>query len=169
MFRALCLGSLLLVSVPSSAGTCQLCLPKDETTATPLPRRPLRIDIDSMLDFSSIAIRAKAAGAVEVDSHSGARRVSGGLIGLGGPALRGTARITGEPFARIQVRFPASLELRAPSGAMARISQIETTLSADPVIPANGELKFSFGGRMAVTGDEAGEFQGRFPISVEYQ
>jgi hypothetical protein len=169
MFRVLCLGLLLLVSAPVRAADCQLCLPKDSKAEDSSPRRVLRIEIDSVLDFSSVAIRAQGTGAVEIDSRSGTRRLSGGLIGLGGPALRGTARVTGEPFARIQVRLPTSLELRSVSGAIARISQIETTLSPDPVIGANGELTFSFGGRMTVSEGEAGEFQGRFPISAEYQ
>jgi Domain of unknown function (DUF4402) len=169
MFRLLCLGSFFLLNAQSYAANCQLCLPKEDKAQNSSPRRALRIEVDSILDFSSIAIRAQGSGAVEIDSNSGARRVSGGVIGLGGPALRGTARVTGEPFARIQVRFPTMLELRSISGATARISQIETTLSADPVISANGDLTFSFGGRMTVNGDEAGEFQGRFPISVEYQ
>jgi hypothetical protein len=169
MLRTMYLGLLLLVAVPASAADCQLCSPNDNKADNPTPRRALRIEIDSMLDFSSIAIRTQGSGAVEIDSHSGARRVSGGLIGLGGPALRGTARITGEPFARIAVRLPTSLELRSVSGAIARISQIETTLSPDPMIGANGELTFSFGGRMTVNEAESGEFQGRFPISAEYQ
>ena len=169
MFRRLCLGLLLPVAASAGAADCQLCLPKTDKAERVTPRRVLRIEIDSVLDFSSIAIRTQGSGAVEIDSHSGTRRVSGGLIGLGGPALRGTVRVTGEPFARIAVRLPTALELRAVSGATARISQVETTLSADPVIGANGELTFSFGGRMTVTDGEAGEFQGRFPISAEYQ
>jgi hypothetical protein len=169
MFRALCLGLLLLVAAPSAATECQLCAPKDDEADRPTARRALRIQVESVLDFSSIAIRTQGSGAVEIDSRSGARRVSGGLIGLGGPALRGVARITGEPFARIAIRLPTSLELRSVSGATARISQIETTLSPDPMIGANGELIFSFGGRMSVSDGLAGEFQGRFPISAEYQ
>lgn len=173
MFRLLCLGLLLVAALPARGADCQLCLPKTDPkngkADSVTPRRVLRIEIDSVLDFSSIAIRTQGSGAVEIDSHSGTRRVSGGLIGLGGPALRGTVRVTGEPFARIAVRLPTLLELRAVSGATARISQIETTLSPDPVIGANGELTFSFGGRMTVTDGEAGEFQGRFPISAEYQ
>jgi hypothetical protein len=169
MCRALCLGLLLLVAVPAPAAECQLCAPKDDKADSSTARRALRIEIDSVLDFSSIAIRSQGSGAVEIDSRSGARRVSGGLIGLGGPALRGVARITGEPFARVAVRLPTSLELRSVSGATARISQIETSLSPDPMIGANGELTFSFGGRMSVSEGEAGEFQGRFPISAEYQ
>jgi hypothetical protein len=169
MSRVLCLGLLLLVAVPAPAAECQLCAPKDEKADRPAERRALRIEIDSVLDFSSIAIRTQGSGAVEIDSRSGARRISGGLIGLGGQALRGVARITGEPFARIAIRLPTSLELRSVSGATARISQIETTLSPDPMIGANGELTFSFGGRMSVSDGVAGEFQGRFPISAEYQ
>ena len=173
MFRILCLGLLLPVATPAYAADCQLCLskndPKNDKAQNAAPRRVLRIEIDSVLDFSSVAVRTQGSGAVEIDSHSGMRRVSGGLIGLGGPALRGTVRVTGEPFARIAVRLPNSLELRATSGATARISQIETTLSPDPVIGANGELTFSFGGRMTVIDGESGEFQGRFPISAEYQ
>jgi Domain of unknown function (DUF4402) len=169
MRRVLCLGLLLLVTVPAPAAECQLCAPKDDKSDRPDARRALRIEIDSVLDFSSIAIRAQGSGAVEIDSRSGTRRVSGGLIGLGGPALRGVARITGQPFARIAIRLPTTFELRSLSGATARISQIETTLSPDPMIGTNGELIFSFGGRMSVSEGEAGEFQGRFPISVEYQ
>jgi hypothetical protein len=169
MLRTLCLGLLLLVAAPAPAADCQLCAPKDDNAASPTARRALRIEIDSVLDFSSVTIRSQSSGAVEIDSRSGARRVSGGLIGLGGPALRGIARITGEPFARVAVRLPTSLELRSVGGGIARISQIETTLSPDPMIGANGELTFSFGGRMSVSEGEAGEFQGRFPISAEYQ
>lgn len=169
MFRTLSLGLLLLAAAPARAADCQLCQLKDDKAQIAPERRALRIEINSVLDFSSVAIQEQSSGAVEIDSHSGVRRVSGGLIGLGGPALRGTARVTGEPFARVQIRVPDSLELRSVSGATARISQIETTLSANPIIGANGELTFSFGGRMTVNGGEAGEFQGRFPISAEYQ
>jgi hypothetical protein len=169
MSRFLCLGLMLLAAAPASAADCQLCQPKDDKAANVVARRVLRIEIDSVLDFSSVAIRSQGSGVIEIDSASGARRVSGGLIGLGGPALRGIVRVTGEPFARIEVRLPTTLELRSVSGATARISQIETTLSSNPVLGANGELSFSFGGRMTVSGGEAGEFQGRFPISAEYQ
>jgi hypothetical protein len=175
MWRHACLGLIAAVlscalSVASAdASDCQLCQKKVENSAPKAERRALRIEIDSVLDFSSVAIRNPGAGAVEIDSRTGIRRVSGGLIGLGGPALRGTVRMTGEPFARVRVSLPTVLELRALGGATATISDIETTLSADPMIGANGELLFSFGGRMTVRGGESGEFQGRFPISAEYQ
>jgi hypothetical protein len=172
MFRLFCLGFIMFVIVPDAqlrAGDCQLCQPKDDKTVNPASRRPLRIEIDSILDFSSIAIRTQGSGAIEIDPATGSRRVSGSVIGLGGPALRGTVRVVGEPFARIEARFPATLELRSAGGATARITQIETTLPANPTLGSNGELSFSFGGKMTVSDASTGEFQGRFPISIEYQ
>lgn len=175
MFRRLCLvllavaqhGSVAAGATP--AALCQLCRPTDDKSAEPPSRRPLRIEIDSALDFSSFAIGAGTSGTAEVDPQSGARRISGGLIGLGGQGLKGVVRIVGEPFARVAIRMPRMLELRTPAGATALISAIETNLPAVPLLGPSGELSFSFGGKMTVTGGEAGDFQGRFPISVEYQ
>jgi hypothetical protein len=172
MFRLFCFGLITLTIAPNAplrARDCQLCQPKLAKAAEAVTRRPLRIEIDSILDFSSIAIRTQGSGAIAIDPATGSRRVSGGVIGLGGPALRGTVRVVGEPFARIEARFPTTLELRSISGATARITQIETTLPANPTLGASGELSFSFGGRMTVSAGDAGEFQGRFPISIEYQ
>ena len=163
------LAGLLSPPAPAAAPDCQLCAPKAANTASQAPRKPLHIEIDSTLDFSLAAYREPAGGTIEVDSQTGSRRVTGGLVGLGGPAVRGVVRMTGEPFARIKVDFPATMQLRSPGGATATISDIRTTLSANPVIGANGELVFSFGGRMTVNGGAAGDFQGRFAISADYQ
>ena len=163
----LCFG-LCPVSGAESAD-CQLCVAQEAEPTPPVQRRALRIEIDSALDFSLAAHREVGEGSIEVDSVSGARRISGGLVGLGGPALRGTVRMTGEPFSRIKIDFPKSLQLRSSGGATATISDIRTTLSADPMIGRSGELVFSFGGRMTVSNGAAGDFQGRFAISAEYQ
>ncbi len=162
------IASLCLIA-PVAAADCQLCTAQDANPIPVKPRRTLHIEIDSVLDFSLAAHRENGGGTIEVDSISGARRITGGLFGLGGPAIKGVVRMTGEPFARIKVDFPTSLTLRSPGGATATISDIRTTLSPDPIIGANGELTFSFGGRMTVNGGAAGDFQGRFAISADYQ
>ena len=156
--------------VPAAvAADCQLCAVEAPKPVPQVAHRPIQIEIDSALDFSLSAHQESGEGTIEVDSHSGTRRVSGGLIGLGGPAIKGVVRITGDPFARIKIDFPRSLELRSSGGATATISDIRTTLSADPMIGSTGELIFSFGARMTVNGGAAGDFQGRFPISADYQ
>ncbi len=167
--RLLILGLGLLSPVSAgSAPDCQLCAPSSKQEKTP-PRRALHIEIDSLLDFSTAAHRDVGEGAIEVDPVSGQRRVTGGLIGLGGPALKGVARLTGEPFARIKINVPRMMLMRSTMGAVATISNIETNLSSDPALGGDGKLSFSFGGRMVVADGAAGEFHARFPISVDYQ
>lgn len=159
----------LLVATPLSAQSCQLCASQVQKPADADARRPLRITVDSNLDFSSLALISSQGGTAEVDSHSGARRVSGGVLALGGAVLRGSVRISGEPFARVTVRLPLTLELRTAAGGSAFVSRIETDLSPDPTLDASGTLTFSFGGRISINEGVAGDFQGRFPVSVDYQ
>lgn len=159
----------LIAVTPLAGQSCQLCSARDQTAAASETRRPLRIAVDSILDFSSLALVSNQGGSAEVDSRSGVRRVSGGVLALGGGVLRGAVRVTGEPFARITVRLPQSLELRTSAGAVAIVNRIETDLSPDPTLDAAGSMSFSFGGRISVTEGAAGDFQGRFPVFVDYQ
>ena len=155
-------------SMSASAQTCQLCaaIPKADNAA---PRKPIHIEVDSLLDFSTAAHGETGAGAIEVDPATGARRVSGGLIGFGGPALRGTVRITGQPFAAVRIEIPKLMAMTSTMGAKATITGITTTLPPNPVIGSNGQLNFSFGGRMIVADGAAGDFRGRFAIFADYQ
>lgn len=159
----------LLVVTPLAGQSCQLCSARDQKAVSSETRRPLRIAVDSVLDFSSLALVSNQGGSAEVDSRSGVRRVSGGILALGGGVLRGAVRVTGEPFARVTVRLPQTLELRTASGAIAIVNRIETDLSPDPTLDAAGTMTFSFGGRISVTDGAAGDFQGRFPVFVDYQ
>lgn len=172
MFRdivMLCLLLGLLPTPPLPAQSCQLCRQEASIPDRSEARRPLRVEIESALDFSSLVDMSGRGGTAEVDSRSGTRRLSGGMLGLGGAVLRGSVRISGEPFARVVIRMPSTLELRASGGGSSVISQIETDLPADPALDATGKLSFSFGGRMRVNEGASGDFQGRFPVFVDYQ
>jgi Domain of unknown function (DUF4402) len=161
-----------LVMLPSAlavaAPECQLCAPQAKPEKAAL-RQALHIEVDSLLDFSTAAHRDAGDGVIEINPVTGQRRVTGGLIGLGGPALKGVARLTGEPFARVKIDVPRIMTMRSSMGAVATISNIETNLSSDPALGSDGTLSFSFGGKMMVADGAAGEFHGRFPISVDYQ
>lgn len=159
----------LLAAPPLAGQSCQLCATGAQKPVLADARRPLRIAVDSNLDFSSLALISNQGGTAEVDSRSGVRRVSGGVLALGGAVLRGSVRVTGEPFARVTVRMPQTLELRTASGGSAFVNRIETDLSPDPTLDASGTLTFSFGGRMTINEAVAGDFQGRFPVFVDYQ
>jgi hypothetical protein len=156
----------LLVLVSPLDAECRLCA-ADPTPAVTSAARPLNIEVETALDFSRAA-GTGGGGSIAIDERSGARRVAG-LADLGGIAIKGSVRLTGAPFARVRVSLPNSVRLLAPDGNSAEAVDLKTDLPADPMLDASGELRFSFGGRLVVSGSAAGEFRGRIPIVADYQ
>jgi Domain of unknown function (DUF4402) len=166
---ALFLLSALWTATPAHAQVACLLCTDAPVSAAAAPNTALHIDIQTTLDFSTAAHTAAGSGTIEVDAKSGERRISAGLIGLGGPALRGVVTLTGEAFRRIAITMPRSILLSSTLGAKAEVSNIQTTLSPDPMLDANGSLIFSFGGTLSVLGEAAGDFHGQVRISADYQ
>ncbi|MDB5715123.1 MAG: hypothetical protein JWO15_2520 [Sphingomonadales bacterium] len=160
---------LFVIALPTQAeAQCRLCAPSTAVEGAP-PTRALTIDIETSLDFSRAAQKGTASGNIAVDEKSGARLVSGGLVDLGGMALKGNVRLTGEPFRHVRVSLPSTIRLDAPDGGGADVVDLRTDLSPDPALDANGSLNFSFGGRLVVTGRASGDLRGRIPIVADYQ
>jgi hypothetical protein len=163
--------ALLIAAAPfpvQAQSACQLCAAAP-SVPQPNPVRVLQIEIDATLDFSTAAHSDSGEGSIEIDPRTGQRRVTGGLIGLGGLALKGTVRLKGEPLRHVRITLPSSIMMQSTLGATAEIQKISADVSADPVLGLDGTLVFSFGGRMIVRGGAAGEFHGRIPITAEYQ
>ena len=148
---------------------CLLCSVPVEAAKSSKAMRPLRVDIDTALDFSLAAHTNVGSGSIEIDPQTGERRVNGGLVALGGSSMRGVVSVVGEPFARLTVTIPNSIKLVSTRGDKAEVVDIKTSLSADPMIGGDGRLSFSFGGRLTVENGASGSFQGRIHINVEYQ
>lgn len=159
---------LTLVLLPTQAeAQCQLCAPTI-STEKPAPSRALTIEIETALDFSRAAQTSAGNGSIAVDERSGARSVNG-LVDLGGMALKGAVQLTGEPFRHVRVSLPPTIRLSTPDGQGADVVDLRTDLSPDPSLDANGTLKFSFGGRLIVSGHASGALRGRIAIVAEYQ
>lgn len=163
--RALLL-SLALIPAQAQA-QCQLCAPSASTEQS-APSRALTIEIETSLDFSRAAQTSAGAGSIAVDERSGTRSVNG-LVDLGGMALKGSVQLEGEPFRHVRVSLPSSIRLSAPDGQGADVVDLKTDLSPDPALDANGLLKFSFGGRLIVSGHSSGDLRGRIAIVADYQ
>lgn len=146
---------------------CQLCAPS-ASAPNAAPAKALRIDIETTLDFSKAAHTSIGSGSVTIDPVSGSRSFMG-LVGFGGPALRGMVTITGEPFRRVAIDLPKNIKLNSAMGAKAEVTEIRSTLAANPVIGADGRLVFSFGGKLSVFDNAAGDFHGRIQIMADYQ
>lgn len=129
----------------------------------------MTIEIEAGLDFSRL-IRTKGAdGAARIDPQTGERETSGGLANLGGMALKGTARVTGEPLAPLRITLPEQIEMRSTTGAIAEVVELHTDLPPAPILGADGKLTFSFGGKLTVKGAVSGAFRGNIRISADYQ
>lgn len=158
---------MMVVAATPLAAQCRLCGPDAAPSAPARAARPLNIEIESALDMGRAAM-AGSQGSIALDERSGARRVEG-LTDLGGFALTGRVRLTGEPFARVRVSLPSSIVLIGSDGSRADAVDIRTDLVPDPALDANGTLSFAFGARLVVTGQVSGDLHGRIPITADYQ
>jgi hypothetical protein len=163
--RAL-LAFMLLVSASPLSAQCRLCADNPGSTRVE-DARPLVIEVETALDFSRAA-GTGTGGTISIDERTGARRVSG-LTDLGGFAIKGSVRLTGEPFRHVRVSLPSGARLMSPDGSSAEAADLRTDLPPDPMLDAAGELRFTFGGRLIISGSAAGEFRGRIPIVADYQ
>ena len=166
LISAMLAFALSLSGSTAEAQTCQLC--ESVPSAAKVPLRPLAVSIDATLDFSTAVHTNRGAGSITVDARTGRRQLIG-LISIGGPALVGTVTITGEPFARVVVDMPASILLNSNLGAVADVTQIRSDLPPHPMIGQDGRLVFTFGGRLTVRDEAAGDFRGRIPITADYE
>ncbi len=160
---------LAFASAPSAVAQCLLCAPdKAGGAAAHKSAVPLRIDVETQLDMGRVAVGAMG-GEVELDPVSGARRVRGDVVDLGGFALTGVVTVRGEPGAEVRVILPATVDLEGGHGRTARVTGLVTDLTAAPRLGPDGRLQFRFGGRLQIAGLDDGDYRGRIPVTVEYQ
>ena len=167
MVRTLALGAaLLLLCTPAGAQeSCRLCY--GDAAAAP-GERPLTIEIWTDLNFSKLAVTGRTGGSAELSAATGEKRTTGELVDLGGIAVTGHGKITGVPLRAVRIDLPDQVEMTTADGGSARLAQFTTDLPAHPVLNANGELEFSFGAKLIVSGGHGGNYRGRIPISVDY-
>ena len=166
--RFLLLGALSAALASPAGAQCMLCVPAPQARAD-APAIPLRVEISAGLDFDRVALTAPAGGEVVIDPLGRTRTVSGALSTLGGLFMAGSVTVHGEPGRAVRVDLPASVDLRTPAGSTARITRLATDLPPAPRLGADGTLRFSFGGRLQVSGDLDGDYRGRIAITVDYQ
>lgn len=166
---------LLAAAVPLTAstealaqGACRLCADTGPIISQAQPARPLQIDIDTGIDFDRMALIDYQGGEAEIDPQTGQRRLTR-LLDLGGLAMRGSVIIRGEPGRAVRVDLPDEVVMRAPGGRRVELRDVRSDLPAQPRIGSDGELRFSFGGRIIVDGDDVGSFRGRMRVNAEYE
>lgn len=165
----LLLGVTAVLAGPNPAvaqdDSCDLCLLRSTNAQG---EQPLRIEIDSGLQFSRLALRGQGDGSAKIDPRTGVKRVDANTIDLGGQSWQGRVRVTGEPLRPVRIELPARVQLRSPEGGEAELSDFETDLPAGAILDEHGTLEFSFGARLSTQDGQGGNFRGRIPIRVDY-
>lgn len=166
MARLVLLPLALLLTAPPVLGqdACRLCY------ADPAARpgeRPLQLEIYADLSFSKLAMTGQGSGSATVPPQGG-KQTSGSIMDLGGMAVSGHGRISGEPGREVRVDLPDQVPMTSADGAEAQLTQFSTNLPAHPQLGPDGTLDFAFGARLVVKGNGGGNYRGRIPISVDY-
>lgn len=130
--------------------------------------QPLRIELQSGLQFSRLGLVGRFDGGAEIDPQTGRKRVDSNMVDLGGQSYQGRARVTGEPLRPVRIELPTRVQLRSPDGAEAELSDFVTDLPSVAMLDENGVLEFSFGARLSSRGARGGDFRGRIAIRVDY-
>lgn len=130
--------------------------------------QPLAIEITSDLAFSRLAMTGQGEASAVIDAQDGSRQITGDAVALGGVAVQGRGRITGQPNRRVRVDLPHSVTMTSADGGSATLTDFTTDLPPWPVLDSTGTLEFAFGGRLQMRGSLGGNLRGRIPITVDY-
>jgi hypothetical protein len=165
---AVTLGAACLVApaAPAQQVTCRLCAPQTGGEAEK-PAAPIRLEVRSRLDFDSLIFAGLGSGAVRLTAE-GQAQTSGPVSATGARIMPGSVAIRGEPGRAVRIDLPGTVRLYGDKGGMLTIDSLSTDLPSSPVIGADGELNFRFGGNLKVDGDLDGAFRGDVDILVEY-
>jgi hypothetical protein len=133
--------------------------------------RGLSIGKTSDLVFGSVVKPPSGSGAVVIDPASGARTLSGGVVGIATPPpTRATFSVTGEGGQAISVTVPASFQMTGP-----QVITVTTTHSVtgaavlSGVLGAQGSYAFGVGGSAPITSvTPDGSYTGAFTVTVAY-
>jgi len=164
---------LLCVGAPLLAGAtepqCLLCAKDAEAESSNVKTTiPLRIEVATKLSFSRIALTGRGGANIAVDPQGGSS-LNGQAVPLGGYPEAGTVMLSGEPGKPVRVDMPREIAMLSSTGGRITIQDIRTSLGPSPRLDNAGKLEFSFGGKLAVSGNLSGRFRGRIPITANYE
>lgn len=156
------------VAPSQAAAQCRLCeTPDIHVDRAEQAQRNVGLSIETTLDFDRIVLVGDGYGSATL-GPDGERHTEGIVAALSGRAMVGTVVIRGEAGRYVSVHIPADVELFSTDGARLRLEAITSDLPDSPRINADGELRFSFGGRLLIEGDAEGDYRGEIPIIAEY-
>lgn len=164
-FVALLTG-LVLPAAPVGA-QCRLCGPGERLTVEEAPAVPVRLEVETSLDFDKLVLLGSAGGIARL-GPDGSRLTSGAVEALSPRAMTGEVVIRGEPGRIVRVSMPSRIELFGVGGGQLTIQGLISDLPSNPRLDRDGRLRVRFGGELLIAGDAEGDYRGDIAITVEY-
>jgi Domain of unknown function (DUF4402) len=159
------------VAIAQDTGTasvpCRLCEPSAPQVLNARPEAPLRLEVESRLDFDKVVVEGNGSALLAL-SPNGTAIVSGAASAAGARVMPGTVVVHGEPGRPIRVDLPGRVLLFGNGRGTIQLDRLVTDLPAFPRIGDDGTLSFRFGGDLRLTGDNDGAYHGTIDITVEY-
>lgn len=151
------------------AGTapCRLCTATAPDPSNARPATPLRLEVETRLDFDKVVFAGNGSAVVAL-SPGGGTRLSGAATAAGARAMPGAVLVRGEPGRAVTVELPRQVQLFGAGSGSISIDSLVTDLPSFPRIGEDGTLSFRFGGDLRLTGDSDGNYRGTIDIIVEY-
>lgn len=158
---------LLCLSASPAAAQCRLCEGGASVTAAPPPAVPVRLEVETSLDFDKLVLIDPSGGSALL-GPDGTRLTRGALEGLSARAMTGELTIRGEPHRGVRVNLPHRIELFGAGGGSLVIRDLQSDLPAAPRLDGEGRLRIRFGGELLVSGEAEGDYRGDIAITVDY-
>ena len=149
------------------AAPCLLCAAPVSAPGTAEPPSPIRLDVQSRLEFDSIVFNGEGEASMTL-SPQGSAQILGAASATGARAMPGTITIRGEPGRQVRIDVPTRIDLFGEYGGSVQIDRIMTDLPNFPRIGDDGTLSFRFGGEIRLTGETDGNYRAAIDFLVEY-
>ncbi len=146
---------------------CQLCAPTVDGTNDQQPDTPLRLELQTRLDFDSIIFGGDGEALMSL-SPEGSAQIFGAASATGARAMPGSVVIRGDPGRQVRIDIPSRIHLFGEFGGTVRIDRIVTDLPSFPRIGDDGVLSFRFGGDVRISGETDGAYRGSVDFIVDY-
>lgn len=152
----------------SLSAQCRLCdLPSTAPSAV-TPSGDVELQIETNLSFDRMILSGPGNGAATI-RPDGSNGTEGAVMELGPRATVGTVLVHGEPNRTVRIELPRRIELFSLGGGQITLDDVSTDVATVTRLDGAGNMRFSFGGRVVLSGNSDGPYRGDLPISVEYQ
>jgi hypothetical protein len=148
---------------------CACLLLASQNVQAQSANRPLTANVLGQMQFPRLAVIGKGAGTATIDPVTETVSTTGSARVLGGIASPASLHIIGTPGALVSVRTGSATDLVAASGAIIRLTAINSTGKGGVRLSRSGQARVNLGATLPITAaTQAGSYRGRVTVAIDY-